>query len=144
MIMWSVLISYCVCRRPSWKPKTQPNGCSAVVWLSFWFSTRFTRKTLDHSGRSYLYLCLNSYEDCDVSRWLRTWQISTIYGWLGFFAKTHSGPPKELKYIWFFEKNSGGGVFIHPSDVRLANIKTPPQLCQITFLTGESSFNRHE
>ena len=44
MIMCSVLISYCVCRRPSWKPKTQPNGSSAVVWLSFWFSTRFTRK----------------------------------------------------------------------------------------------------
>ena len=26
--------------------KTQPNGSSAVVWLSFWFSTRFTRKNL--------------------------------------------------------------------------------------------------
>ena len=24
--------------------KTQPNGSSAVVLLSFWFSTRFTRK----------------------------------------------------------------------------------------------------
>ena len=34
----------CVCRRPSWTPKTQPNGSSAVVWLSFWCSTRFTRK----------------------------------------------------------------------------------------------------
>ena len=56
MIMCSVLISYCVCRRPSWKPKTQPNGSSAVVWLSFWFSTRFTRKTLDHSRGTYLYL----------------------------------------------------------------------------------------
>ena len=39
-----VLISACVCRRPSWTPKTQPNGSSAVVWLSFWCSTRFTRK----------------------------------------------------------------------------------------------------
>ena len=43
-LMNTVLISYCVCRRPSWKPKTQPNGSSAVVWLSFWFSTRFTWK----------------------------------------------------------------------------------------------------
>ena len=42
--MCSVLISYCVCRRPSWTPKTQPNDSSAVVWLSFWCSTRFTRK----------------------------------------------------------------------------------------------------
>ena len=35
--MLPVLISDCVCRRPSWKPKT---------WLSFWFSTRFARKNL--------------------------------------------------------------------------------------------------
>ena len=43
---WMRLISYelicvCVCRRPSWTPKTQPNGSFAVVWLSFWCSTRF-------------------------------------------------------------------------------------------------------
>ena len=37
MIMWSVLISYCVCRRPSWKPNTQPNGSSAQPSnLKFW------------------------------------------------------------------------------------------------------------
>ena len=34
------IISACVCRRPSWKPKTQPGGSSAVTWLSFWCSTR--------------------------------------------------------------------------------------------------------
>ena len=56
MIMSSVLISYCVCRRPSWTPKTQPNGSSAIVWLSFWCSTRFTRKKLDHSRGTYLYI----------------------------------------------------------------------------------------
>ena len=39
-----VLISACVCLRPSWTPKTQPNDSSAVVWLSFWCSTRFTWK----------------------------------------------------------------------------------------------------
>ena len=35
-----VLISACVCRRPSWTPKTQPGGSSAATWLSFWCSTR--------------------------------------------------------------------------------------------------------
>ena len=44
--MNAVLSSYCVCRRPSWKPKTQPNGSSGVVWWSFLFSTRFTWKKL--------------------------------------------------------------------------------------------------
>ena len=34
-----VLISICVCRRPSWTPKTQPGGSSAATWLSFWCST---------------------------------------------------------------------------------------------------------
>ena len=37
------------------KTKTQPNGSSAVVWLSFWFSTRFTRKILDYSNGTCLY-----------------------------------------------------------------------------------------
>ena len=35
-----VLISACVCRRPSWTPKTQPGGSCAASWLSFWCSTR--------------------------------------------------------------------------------------------------------
>ena len=39
LIVW-VLISACVCRRPSWTPKTQPGGSSAATWLSFWCSTR--------------------------------------------------------------------------------------------------------
>ena len=34
------LISASFCRRPSWTPKTQPGGSSAVTWLSFWCSTR--------------------------------------------------------------------------------------------------------
>ena len=62
MIMFPVFISDCVCRRPSWKPKTQPNGSSAVVWLSFWFSTRFTRKKLDYSIASYLYALFSGGE----------------------------------------------------------------------------------
>ena len=44
MIMCTVLISYCVYRRLSWKPITQPNDSSTVVLLSFWSSTRFTKK----------------------------------------------------------------------------------------------------
>ena len=35
-----VLNSACVCRRPSWTPKTQPGGGPAPTWLSFWCSTR--------------------------------------------------------------------------------------------------------
>ena len=40
IIMCSVLITYYVCRRPSWTPKTEPNDSRAAVWLSFWYSTR--------------------------------------------------------------------------------------------------------
>ena len=35
---------------------TRFNGSSAVVWLSFWFSTRFTRKKRVHSRGIYHYL----------------------------------------------------------------------------------------
>ena len=38
--MQFVLSSACVCRRPSWTPKTQPGGSSAATSLSFWCSTR--------------------------------------------------------------------------------------------------------
>ena len=40
MIMSLLLNSNWVCQRPSWIPKTHPNDSSAVVWLSFWCSTR--------------------------------------------------------------------------------------------------------
>ena len=40
LLIGLVFISACVCWRPSWTPKTQPNDSSAVVWLSFWCSTR--------------------------------------------------------------------------------------------------------
>ena len=30
-----------------------------LVWLSFWFSTRFTRETFDQSGGSYLYSAID-------------------------------------------------------------------------------------
>ena len=36
-----ILIIACLCRRPSWTPKTQRGGSSAASWLSFWCSTRF-------------------------------------------------------------------------------------------------------
>ena len=50
-----VLISACVCRRPSWTPKTQPGGSSAVTWLSFWCSTRLlmsVKKCLGYLGKT--------------------------------------------------------------------------------------------
>ena len=40
MMTCSVVISVCVCRRPFRTPKTQPDGCLAVIWLSFWCSNR--------------------------------------------------------------------------------------------------------
>ena len=54
MIVWRLaLISACVCRRLSWTPKNLQNGSPAVVWLSFWCSTRFTRiKCLSQLGET--------------------------------------------------------------------------------------------
>ena len=48
-----VLNSACVCWRPSWTPKTQPNSSSAVVWLIFCCSIRFTgKKCLSQRGET--------------------------------------------------------------------------------------------
>ena len=50
-----VLISICVCRRPSWTPKTQPGGSSAATWLSFWCSTRLlisVNKCMGYRGKT--------------------------------------------------------------------------------------------
>ena len=80
----------CFCRRPSWvwswclarftmlinsappwvwrnmwmAPNQKLN--QAFVELSFWFSTRFTRKKLDHSPGSYLYSVLWIFEKYSV------------------------------------------------------------------------------
>ena len=54
-----VLISDCVCRRPSWTPKTQPNDSSAVVWLSFRCSTRLlmsVKMCASYRGKLCIYL----------------------------------------------------------------------------------------
>ena len=53
---WLVVISACVCRRPSWTPKTQPNGSSVVVWLRFWCSTRFSRKSVSANAETHVRL----------------------------------------------------------------------------------------
>ena len=47
LLIVMVLISVCVYLRPSWTPKTQPNGSSAVVWLRFWCSTRLLISTAE-------------------------------------------------------------------------------------------------
>ena len=59
MIMYSVLISYCICRRPSWKPKIQSNGAVRRRLVEFLVSTRFTRKTLDYSIGFFLFNFFN-------------------------------------------------------------------------------------
>ena len=54
MVCWLVLISACICRMPSWTPKIQPSDSSAVVWLSFWCSTRLTwKKCLSQRRETY-------------------------------------------------------------------------------------------
>ena len=53
-----ILISACVCRRPSWTPKTQPGGSSAATWLSFWCSTRLlmsVKKCLVYRRKTCIY-----------------------------------------------------------------------------------------
>ena len=53
--MKQVLISACICQRSSWTPKTQPNGTIRRCLVSFWCSTRFTRKNFAHSPGIYVY-----------------------------------------------------------------------------------------
>ena len=53
--MCAILISSWVCWKPSWTPKTQLNDSSAVVWLSFWCSTRFSRKNVTLYFKLLLY-----------------------------------------------------------------------------------------
>ena len=95
MIICSVLISHCVCRRPSWKPKTQPNGSSAVVWLSFWFSTGFTRKKLGLSCGIYLYMIFRKWRSIRLCQSLqiltyalRFWACSSWF----LATRTRVGP----------------------------------------------------
>ena len=71
-----VLISACVCRRPSWTPKTQPNDSSAVVWLSFWCSTRLlmsVKKCLGYRGKTCTWLTLKL---CFTFLWL---EVGVLY-----------------------------------------------------------------
>ena len=52
------------------------NGSSAIVWLSFWFSTRFTRKKLGLSCRIYLYPIISPSvlsDELAASSWMH-WQ----------------------------------------------------------------------
>ena len=54
------LISACVCRRPSWTPKTQPGGSSATTWLSFWCYTRLlmsVKKCFSYLGKTCTVFC---------------------------------------------------------------------------------------
>ena len=91
----------CVCRRPSWIPKTQPNGSSAVVWLSFWFSTRFTRKKLDHCPGIYLYSLLHYLIGMDFSTTLRPVSPNWMMMRSRMRMKSYStGRSKGIMYVW--------------------------------------------
>ena len=65
LLILLVLISACVCRRPSWTPKTQPNDSSAVVWLSCWCSIRLlmsVKKCLSYRRKTCTLLHLVLWE----------------------------------------------------------------------------------
>ena len=58
-ILLSVIISKCLCWRPSWPPEPQSDGCPTVVWLSFWWSTRFNDRKEFHVMQKSLYRVLH-------------------------------------------------------------------------------------
>ena len=68
LLIFLVLISACVCRRPSWTPKTQAGGSSAATWLSFWCSTRWlmsVTKCFSYRGKTFTWtyreVCTNDW-----------------------------------------------------------------------------------
>ena len=105
MIMFPVLIRDCVCRRPSWIPKTQPNGSSAVVWLSFWFSTRFTRKNFDYPNANYLYGLFSVGElrfglEVSTSRHCAFGCFARKINFTKIFCRQISSHPQENSRAW--------------------------------------------
>ena len=76
-----VSISACVCRRPSWTPKTKPNGhFSMAGWFRFWCSTRLlmSGKNPPAWRRKRVY-------------WLNWW----IFWWRQLWTATY-----QYSYIW--------------------------------------------
>ena len=87
------------------KPKTQPKDSRAAVWLSFWFSTRFTRKKL---GLSYeigpvLYTRLLGSDKKNYQQiWFSFFFYHHIFWWF-FFITTFFGDKKsDLLSAHFF------------------------------------------
>ena len=75
-----VLISVCVCRRLRWTPKTQPNGCSAVV-LSFWYSNTSYLKTSVPTDAE------NRNKPCDGLQYLPIWvEVKFLHKWMPAFG----------------------------------------------------------
>ena len=94
-----ILISACVCRRPSSTPKTQPGDSSAATWLSFWCSTRLlmsVKKCLIYRGKT-----------CRCVQWIEAntknstnrphkWAL-----WLSFWCRSRPPTDTDTNYkLW--------------------------------------------
>ena len=111
-----VLTSACVCRRPSWTPKTQPGGGRpAPTWLSFWCSTRLLmpKKSAAQTGscRTVSYILLR-FKSVPVSTRDRVehqkrnqtatsqWPVGFVFGvQLDYSCRERSRPPDAEKGV---------------------------------------------
>ena len=74
LLIVSVWISACVCRRPSWTPKAQPGGISAVTWLSFWCPTRLDiPKKVNGTVRTmpFIFVCVIYPSAVEFETWVK-------------------------------------------------------------------------
>ena len=91
--------------KSSWTPKTQPNNSRAVVWLSFWCSTRPSADTVTNQDRAHyhqlaIFMLKSSwYDDFTIGERLwkthydmktSTWQSPTDDNMLGLKLVTVS------------------------------------------------------
>ena len=117
--MCSVVITYCVCQRPSWTPKTQPNGHQSVaLWLSFWCSTLLTIKRVDPTSAAVnlitmIFLIGKVTGNCRRPSWTPKTQPNGqhfVAAWLSLWCSTRfnrkRGHPTSatVESRWWFDR----------------------------------------
>ena len=118
-LFFLVWISDRVCRRPSWTPKTKPNGLFSMAgWFRFWCSTRLVRSVKK---------CL-SYEWKPCKQWCRRWRAPK--------ARINTTPVNEWRRLEAarFALTSSKGAKLRQQALRARSIKhhrgqkwAPPQ-----------------